>query len=229
LAQRRAEVVQDIGRAVERGRPSDLDQLLERAFYLDDVGRALAVVLPPSLETSGPLHDSEASPAVSLYMMGSLFAAEAFDFLMSTSRRQDGQQEAESMALVSGVRVGGVRGWDRLVKTPISFRSKVGAAIDGPALSMALRMLDKHGHALYGVIHLHLHHGAPSPSSTDLALQKKFEDGGYPVVQAVFSESGHFRFFSHDREFEVMTYGTGIERLDHRLYRISAPTADAAR
>jgi hypothetical protein len=185
------------------------------------------LTLPPQASPTLSAAAEGRSPGVNVYQIGSLFLSESHKFLIDNSRASGHGSEAEVVALVSGTKVGVIRTWDRLVQTPISYSSKVGAVIAGDALSAALRRLDAFGYALYGVIHLHLHHGPPSPSSTDVALSKKLEDGGYPVIQAVFSESGHVRFFSDQREFEVMIYGNGIEKLDQRLFRVESALARA--
>lgn len=222
LARRRSQVLIDLKSAVEASRLGEVSAHIDRALYLDDI---VAAVAPRVRQVVSPSAPVSARDAVNLYQIGSLFLSECHEFLLRSSRKAGFGEESEAVALVSGTRIGAIRTWDRLIETPVSFSSKVGAAVDAHALSACLRRLDQFGYALCGVIHLHLHHGPPRPSSTDVALSKKLESGGYPVIQAVFSESGHVRFFSDQREFEVMLYGNGVEKLDHRLFRVATPAA----
>jgi hypothetical protein len=160
-----------------------------------------------------------------MYLVSSLFLEKAYEYLMRGPRSEASRDAPERLALVSGIRFGPVRICDLLLPAPLAYQSAVAAQLDRRQLSGVLRHLDRHGHALYMVIHSHTHGGPPSPSSTDFALQAKLEAAGYPVIQAVFSRTGHIRFFSKDQPFEVLTYGTGIERLDYRLYRLAQAPA----
>lgn len=175
---------------------------------------------PPTADDAGQQgHD------VPLYLISTRFLATACDFCLSggTAASAPGGEEPEWVALVTGIRFGPVRIWDQLLTTPIAYQSPVAAVIDQSALSAAMRQLDHYSHALYGVVHSHRHGGAPKPSQTDVDLQHILEAGGYPAIQAVFSASGHVRFFADHTKFEVLIYGTGIERLDYRLFRLVPP------
>ena len=221
---RRSDALAAIKAAARNGQPGELSLQVDRALFLDDMMAAASknIAEPEPPPPAPPPVRNEATGGVNVYQIGTLFLQECYDFLLETSRGDRNGGEAESVALISGTKLGAIRSWDRLVRTPVSYRSKVGAVIDSSGLGKDLRRLDAYGHALYGIGHLHLHHGPPRPSSTDISLSDKLEEGGYPAIQAVFSQSGHIRFFSSHREFEVLIYGNGIEKLDQRLFQLAS-------
>ena len=225
VERRRSDALAAIKAAARNGRPGELSLQVDRALFLDDmmaaVSKNMAEPEPPA-PPPPPVKNGNRRRKSMFIRLAPSSSGSVTTSLLETARGDSNGGEAESVALISGTKLGAIRTWDRLVRTPVSYRSKVGAVIDSSGLGKDLRRLDAYGHALYGVSHLHLHHGPPRPSSTDIALSDKLEKGGYPAIQAVFSQSGHIRFFSSNREFEVMIYGNGIEKLDHRLFRLAS-------
>jgi hypothetical protein len=81
--------------------------------------------------------------------------------------------------------------------------------------------LHEHGQALHAIFHSHPFPGRPTPSGVDWRLQEVLDKGGYPAIQAVFSQDGYIRFFAK-RPFVVTVFGTGVECVDQDnfLYRL---------
>ena len=80
--------------------------------------------------------------------------------------------------------------------------------------------LHEHGQALHAIFHSHRFTGPPHPSGTDDRLQRIIEEGGYPAIQAVFSEDGYVRFFARQRKFAVEVHGKGVKSVERDLFRI---------
>ncbi|GEM_PF-4510336 len=197
---------------------SSARRFLNTTVDLYDLHRA--VTYRPSSD-EGPLVMSEQLVTqVPIYLVGTRFLSECYKALFLGKGDED-DDTAEVMFPITGIRFGPVMVWDAFIETPMVQRSMVTAVIDSHELSLMLRELDRYAHALYGFVHSHRHTGAPKPSSVDMTLQRTLEGANYPAVQAVFSESGHIRFFSDQKHFEVMTYGAGLERLDYRLFRLA--------
>src|SRR5262249_36675304 len=100
---------------------------------------------------------------------------------------------------------------EQMQKVAMSAQSVGGARADQRALTRALIQLTESGHALHGLFHSHPGHGpgATHPSHIDLPTHKRLEDGGYPVIGAIFVP-GYVRFFSAERPFTITIYGNGV-------------------
>jgi len=71
--------------------------------------------------------------------------------------------------------------------------------------------------------HTHPGHGphANLPSPTDIATQKRFEQGGYAVIGGIFSRDGYLRFFSHEKPFNISISGKEVEHVGENLYKLT--------
>lgn len=130
--------------------------------------------------------------------------------------------EPEWMLAVTGLRQDHVRTLEQLIDIRLATQSPGQASFDMSDFTRVAVTLQEHGQALHAIFHSHRFRGAPSPSGTDRRLQGILEDGGYPAIQAVFSEDGYVRFFSNARNFAVAIHGKGVETIEQRshLYRI---------
>lgn len=100
--------------------------------------------------------------------------------------------------------------------------SAVGVEFDPLSNSQRLSLLERHGHALLGTVHVHPGHGpqANCPSGTDLATHRRFEIAGYRLIGLIFSRDGYLRAFSWQQRFCIRAYGKGLEQHDACLFRL---------
>jgi hypothetical protein len=82
---------------------------------------------------------------------------------------------------------------------------------------------ERFGHFLHGLFHSHRGTGIKTsrPSSIDLNTQSRYEEGGYQMIGAVFTDDGFVRFFSHQLPFEIHVYGKGVERHGDTIFRLT--------
>lgn len=154
------------------------------------------------------------------YVVSSATLAEAHAYL--TQHLPGAHNEPEWMLAVSGVEVNGVRTLERLIEVRLASQSFGQASFDMEDFTRVAVLLHEHGLALHAILHSHRFGGPPSPSATDTRLQATLEEGGYPAIQAVFSEDGYVRFFANERRFVVHVYGKGVVPVhgSPALYRI---------
>jgi proteasome lid subunit RPN8/RPN11 len=86
-----------------------------------------------------------------------------------------------------------------------------------------LMKLEQFKHRLLGHFHSHPGDGLglTLPSGTDRAYQGRLEQGGYPVVAAIFSRDGYVRFFRLDNNVSVNVHGEGVEEIEPNIFRIT--------
>jgi len=157
--------------------------------------------------------------AFDIYWISSATLAEAYSFL--TQRLPATGQEPEWMLAVTGLKNGRVRTLEHLIEVKLASQSPSQASFDMQDFTRIAISLHEHGQALHAIFHSHRFQGPPYPSGVDDRLQRLLEEGGYPAIQAVFSEDGYVRFFAR-RPFAVEVHGKGVTCLDRErfLYRI---------
>jgi hypothetical protein len=154
------------------------------------------------------------------YHVDSLFLMEAFKCLVATPE--------EVLRMVTGVALeNDLFVLDRLLDVKYE-ASIVGAKADVKDSFIKLIELDeKFGHKLLSIFHSHPFVGinGTSPSGIDRNLQENLEKSGYRVVQAIFARDGHIRFFSNKLNFEIESYGKGVEKISAKeneaIFRLS--------
>lgn len=161
---------------------------------------------------SAPPAGGEPSPKTHRYVISTATLAEAHAYL--TQHRRGAHPEPEYMLAVTGILVDDVRTLERLIEVKMNHQSAGQASFDMQAFLKIALMLYEHGQHLHAILHSHRFAGPPAPSGTDTRLQCILEEGGYPAIQAVFSEDGWVRFFANDRQFTIEIHGTGAEAID---------------
>lgn len=154
------------------------------------------------------------------YCISASTLAEAHTFL--TQHLPGVNREPEWMLAVTGVKVGAMHTLERLIEVKLASQSFGQASFDMQDFTRIAVMLHDYGQALHCIFHTHRFPGPPHPSATDIRLQRILEEGGYPAIQAVFSEDGYVRFFADQRPFSVQVYGKGVRSVNgsSTLYRI---------
>ncbi|MCS7222651.1 MAG: hypothetical protein RML36_07885 [Anaerolineae bacterium] len=194
-----------------------LCQTVERMPALQrQVYQALGEPEPPPASTSEP----KANQAFDLYWISSATLAEAYRFL--TQCLPATGQEPEWMLAVTGIRNGRIRTLEHLIEVKLASQSAGHASFDLQDFTRIAVTLHEHGQALHAIFHSHRFAGPPHPSGIDDRLQRLLEEGGYPAIQAIFSEDGYIRFFARQRRFAIQVHGKGVICLDRarRLYRL---------
>jgi hypothetical protein len=177
----------------------------------EPVQPALEPILPAGPEQPG-------SPDI--YWISSAIMAEAHAYL--TRHVPETGDEPEWMLAVTGLHQGNLRTLEHLIEVKVGSQSRAQAAFDIQDFTRVAVSLYEHGQALHAIFHSHRFSGAPHPSGIDDHLQRILEEGGYPAIQAVFSEDGYVRFFARQRRFAIQVHGKGVEHVDGEefLFRI---------
>ena len=124
------------------------------------------------------------------------------------------------MLAVTGLKRDHMLTLEHLIEVRLATQSGGQASFDMQDFTRVAVSLHEHGQALHAIFHSHRFSGPTHPSGTDDHLQRILEEGGYPAIQAVFSEDGYVRFFARQRQFAVEVHGKGVERVEKYLYRI---------
>jgi proteasome lid subunit RPN8/RPN11 len=216
-----SEILRMYAEALREGSRTTLDLYWEALGFLCDVVKVTneAGALIPSVP---PVPSQKVEPAVSEYLVSSLFLAQCYRFLTTNPRGH------ERLHLVTGQKLSQrERTLDFMSKVALAEQSAVGAVADQLALKQALEDMDEWGHALYGLFHSHPGQGALAtrPSSIDLATHERYERR-YPLIGCIFVRDGTLRFFSNARPFSVTISGTGIVPIneDEHVYQITSPS-----
>lgn len=153
------------------------------------------------------------------YCIASTTLAEALAYL--TRRLPGTHGEPEWMLAVTGLKLGNLRTLENLIEVQLASQSAGQAAFDINDFTRIAVLLHEHGQALHAIFHSHRFKGMPHPSGVDNTLQRILEEGGYPAIQAVFSEDGYVQFFAH-RPYTLEVHGKGVMCIDQQtgLYRI---------
>jgi proteasome lid subunit RPN8/RPN11 len=213
------ELIHGLLHNLREGEITDLDALWELfPFYVNVVATAKVAIGKTTAPTSPP---KRAEPAVSEYLVSSMFLAQCHAYLTS--------QAVERLHLVTGQKVGNNRRTlDYMSKVALSEQSAVGAVADPLSLKQALMEMDEWGHALYGLFHSHPGHGALAtrPSSIDLATHERYERR-YPLIGCIFTKDAHLRFFSASTTFSITICGKGVSTIneDEHIFKIQTTGA----
>ncbi len=148
-------------------------------------------------------------------------------FLLTESFAYLHRQPEESLHLVTGVTIGKTRTVETVVPVALAKATVVAAEADGAALSQILATLDRLGHALTGVFHIHPGNGIETtiPSSVDRNYMKRLS--GRSLVFGIWSRDGYCRVLTVPGETKVQLYGDGITEIgkDHDaiIYKLNDP------
>jgi hypothetical protein len=217
------ELIHALSADLRQGELSELEAIWELLPYHISVVHVANVALAQAA-ASAPPPSVEAEPSVPAYLISSRFLTECYAYLTSDSRG------FERLHLVTGIAIDGNRyTLEQMQKVPMSAQSHVGAQADQQALTRALIALTESGHALHGLFHSHPGAGprATLPSlDKDIPTHKRLEDGGYPLIGAIFVKGGFVRFFSANRSFTITIYGTGVTAVpgEENVYKIQSPS-----
>ena len=159
--------------------------------------------------------DSEKGVCCHKYITSSLFLHRCYSYLK--------RFHTEAVHFVTGPQVNATYVLDTLLAFKMSKRSWGMALGDVRDTHHLLQGLDTYGQALTGYFHTHPGRGpsATHPSGTDLAMQKKLEQAGYPAIGAVFARDGFVRFFSLNRRFRIEVWGLRIDQEGECVYRLT--------
>lgn len=190
--------------------------LRQVTFMLADLPSLPSTESSPVLPVSPPqLTQAE----VPLYVISPVTLATAYAQLMKSTAST--QEEPEWMLAVTGVKHEHLRTLEHLIEIKLAKQSATTAAFDMQAFAQVAITLYEQGQAFHAIFHSHRFSGPPQPSAVDWRLQDILDQGGYPAIQAVFSEDGYVRFFAH-RPFMLSVSGKGVDCVDpnHFLYQI---------
>ena len=150
------------------------------------------------------------------FSVNSLFLYECFEKLT--------MDERENLVFITGAEVAGVFVLDQMAEFEHETRTVTSVVANPRATHRLLIKLEEFGHRLLGHFHSHPGEGPDSthPSGIDQQFQQRLESGGHFAVAAIFSRDGYVRFFRLDEEFELQIHGTGVERHDNNVYRLTA-------
>jgi hypothetical protein len=195
------------------------DELADLPYHVGVVASADFALQHVSAKT--PDSTAEIEPAVPEYIISARFLTQCHTYLIGDT------QGFERMHLVTGLELSDNRyTLDHMEKVALSHQSVGGAQADQRALQHALIEMDTFGSHLLGLFHSHPGSGpgATRPSHIDFATHKRYEDGGYPLIGAIFVP-GFVRFFSANKLFSVTIYGKGVEQVagDTHVYKIQHP------
>jgi hypothetical protein len=206
-----------LNRALQKGSVAGISRAWgDLSQVIQEVQASLAL-REQILEIAGggqPLMEENKS-CVPRYCISSTTLAEAFAYL--TRRLPGADGEPEWMLAVSGLKVGGIRTLENLIEVQLSSQSIAQAAFDINDFTRVAVILHEHDMGLHAIFHSHRFKGPPHPSGTDNTLQRILEEGGYPLIQAVFSEDGYVRFFAR-RPFSLDIHGKGVMPIEQELY-----------
>jgi proteasome lid subunit RPN8/RPN11 len=200
---------------------ADLDTLLAlsetSAYHLGALTSARFALQQTTAETAKPSAASALS--VPEYHVSAWFLSRSQAYLTS---HPDGD---ERLHLVTGIQVAKrSRTLDHLIPVAQASQSATHAQADQQALLTVLAEMDAWGHTITALCHSHPGAGAgmTRPSGTDLATQERYEAGGYPLVSAICTRDGWFRFFAH-HPFTIALYGKGVTQYEDHLFQIQSP------
>jgi proteasome lid subunit RPN8/RPN11 len=192
--------------------PRRLKNLLE---WLAVLGASPPGHRPPAkdaLQLFGASESAE-TPHPTCYVMNSLFPHRCYRRLMRVT--------PEDLHLATGIMLDG-----RFILTDIVVLSDVqqspaGAFATPAAVRTGLLLMEAFGLRCGALFHSHPGVGARStlPSGIDLRNHEAWEKA-YPLIGAIFSRSGHVRFFTSSGIPEVHVVGERARRIDGALYTL---------
>lgn len=150
-----------------------------------------------------------------LYLCCSWFLRECLESLTRCDK--------ESMLYTTGLELGSVRTLDRQLGFQYKEQTGVYVAAESQSNRNTLAKLDSAGQRLLAWFHSHPGRGASAtlPSDIDNDHQGDLEQGGYPAIGAIFSRDGYVRFFSSEKEFDVIILGKNMEHIHEKLFKLT--------
>jgi hypothetical protein len=208
LLKKRQSLLNSFSKAVGSGKRKQLAHLFIKIQQTNEFLRSLATIEAES----NPLRDATGHRR---YAVSSLFLHESF-------RKLTADQD-EQFFFVTGSEVEGVLVLDQWAEFAHQKRSMMGVTADRRSTHRLLIKLEQFGHRLLGHFHSHPGRGADAthPSGIDENLQKRLESAGHVAVMAIFSRDGFVRFVRLDQNLELEVYGTGVEKHETGIYRLS--------
>ncbi len=129
----------------------------------------------------------------------------------------------EQFFFVTGSEIDDTFVLDQMMEFAHQRRTMMGVQGDTKSTHNLLIKLEQFGHRLLAHFHSHPGKGAEAthPSGIDQNFQSRLESAGHIAVCAIFSRDGFVRFLRLDRNFEIEIYGTGVEKHDQNVYRLT--------
>jgi len=209
--------------AIHRSWLQELDRLIIQQRVESQIGpqiqeqmETIRAGLAETVLVKGTNHRPEES---SRFFVSSFLLAESFAYL--------NRQPEESLHLATGVTVGKICTVENVIPVALTKATVVAAEADPEALSRILAALDRLGHALTGVFHVHPGEGVATtmPSGIDRGYMKRL--AGRSLVFGIWSRDGYCRLFTVPAETKVQIYGDGVTDIgrDHDafIYKLDAP------
>ncbi len=156
------------------------------------------------------------SPNATLrFAVSSLFLRETWRYLTSDPAKR------EVLALVTGeITSSGERVLSRRLEVAMASQSPAYVKADiVKTNAQILQLTEGDNHPLLAMVHSHIMTGPETtrPSSTDLAHQQRMVTLGYPeMLGGIFNCSGHVRFFSTARDFQLSITGNRFRLLEDK-------------
>jgi hypothetical protein len=200
-----------------RGEHTYLETVLEQYYYHVDViavSDATEAFLGEDRPAATALTPEQ--PNIPTYVISSWFLSDCAEYLLSNA------QGFELLHLVTGSKISAnQRTLDRMIKVPLEAHSPASARANQQDLQKLLIEFSGWGHTLHGLFHSHpgSGKGATQPSGVDLGTQKLYEQGGYPLVGAIFSRDGYVRFFASN-PMTITVFGAGVEQHEEHVFQI---------
>jgi hypothetical protein len=200
-----------LGTLSARAQDADDDDEVERAFGRVREVRRLRQAVDAMARGVTP------ATAVPVYLVSATFLAHSFALLTRTPDEHlvyaTGPEDGKQLFALT-----------RVVTFDLAEKSRAHALPDPRSQVEALMELDRGEERLLATLHSHPDEGSSNaaPSSTDLSTQANLERMRFPTIGIVFSRDGFVRFYSVNRPFRVVVSGAGCERVEDRLYHITA-------
>ncbi len=154
-------------------------------------------------------------PEMLQYVVSSMFLREC--------HRKLTEDRNENFFFITGPEVDGHGVLDQVVEFEHIRRTVVAVEGRPESTHRVLMKLEQFKHRLLAHFHSHPGEGLglTAPSGTDRDFQNRLEQGGYPVVAAIFSRDGYVRFFRLDHNATVHVHGEGVEEIEPNIFRIT--------
>jgi hypothetical protein len=147
----------------------------------------------------------QGEPNITRLLIGTLLMAESFAYLR--------RQPEESLHMATGVVVGKTSTVETLVPVALARATVVAAEADKEALSQLMVSLDRLGHTVTGVFHIHPGDGPGTtmPSGVDTAYMDRL--AGRTLVFGIWSRDGYCRIMTVPSGYKVQLYGDGVTEI----------------
>ncbi|TVM03338.1 MAG: hypothetical protein CV087_05585 [Candidatus Brocadia sp. WS118] len=181
------------------GYKKEIEMLVKLKTQLNDASKSIIYIHEPTSKLR--------------YRIDSLFLMDTFKCLVSAPE--------EALRMVTGIAVeNNLFVLDRLIQVDYQASITSAKADFKDLFAKLIELEEKYGHFLLAVFHSHPFNGitGTSPSGIDRNLQENLESSKYKTIQAIFSRDGYVRFFSNKLNFEIETYGKGVEKIYAKEY-----------